>query len=59
MILLLMKLIIIDIDENDKALDLLNNKDGNKKILLRRMSIFSKIKNFVKKNVEKIVKKTI
>ena len=45
-------------NEENKAIDLYN-KDGNNKLLLRKLGIFSKIKNFVKKNVETIVEKVV
>ena len=46
-------------DDNDKAIELYNNKKGNNKLLLRRLGFFSKVKNFFKKNVETIVEKVI
>ena len=42
----------------DKSLDIYNNK-GENKVLLRRLSFFSKVKNFFKQNVETIVEKVI
>ena len=44
---------------NDTSLDLLKNGKENKQILLRKLSFFSKVKDFFKKNVETIVEKVI
>ena len=53
----------LDNDDNNKEIDLYNNKDSNNKILLRKLSFFSKLKNFAAKNlgtiVEKVVGKTV
>ena len=35
-----------DNNDNDKAIELYNNKKGNNKLLLRRLGFFSKVKNF-------------
>ena len=45
--------------DNEKYLSLYNNTNGNNKILLRKLNIFKKIKNYIKKIPEKIVEKVI
>ena len=49
----------LDNDDNNKEIDLYNNKDSNNKILLRKLSFFSKLKNFAAKNLGKIVEKVV
>ena len=53
----------LDKEDDNKEIDIYSNKDSNNKIVLRKLSFFSKLKNFAKKNigtiVEKVVEKTV
>jgi hypothetical protein len=48
-------------EEEDTSLAVYEGQNENKvnKIMLRKLGLFSKIKNFFKKNVKKIVKKAV